>query len=149
MKHENKEIVYIEYKDGKPHNVITASNENFTMTNYDFEIDCYDDDNFMFYNSGCGGLATEIQAPKYTKNAIGKVHFWLHPKASFKDLPENVTQLKEPFIVNNNQNPFINSREVYDMTYCEFCKKIVDENLCKHININNDGDFIYFNGEHL
>ena len=147
MKHDEQEIVYIEYQDGKPHSVSTAELDKWSLQNFDFEIDCYDDNSFMHYNSGAGGYATEIQAPTYVDGCEATCSYWLHPKAKLKGAPKNITQIKDPIEINGSTNPFENSREVFDLIYCKYCDKYLDEDWCDHLDNNDEGNIVYQNGE--
>ena len=147
-KTELHRIVYIEYINGKPHEVIT-DNFNGFMTFFDFEEDCNNSDEFMFFESGGGSKITEIQAPHYVESC-STASYWIHPEASFKvgSLPINCVELDAPIQFNGNPNPFENGREVYDLTYCKFCGKMYDENYCDDHHDLTDGNGIlrYFDG---
>lgn len=147
MKYKGQEVVYIEYQDGKPHLISTADPHNWTLDHYDFEIDCNEDSVFMHYHSGGGGFATQIQAPTYKPGCEETCCFWLHPKAKINGEPKNIKQIKEPLIINGTSNPFVNSREIYDLIYCKHCDKHLDEEWCDHLDTDEDGTIIYKNGE--
>lgn len=147
MEHEDQEVVYIEYQDGKPHSVITAELGKWSLKHFDFEIDCYDEDSFMYYNSGGGGFATEIQAPTYMDGCEESCCYWLHPKARLNGTPKNISQIKEPLIINGSANPFENSREVFDTIFCKYCDKWLDENWCEHLSDDEEGNIIYLDGK--
>lgn len=147
MEYKDKEIVYIEYQDGKPFSVHTAKLDEWSLEIYDFEIDCNDENSFMHYNSGGGGFATEIQAPTYVDGCEKTCSFWLHPEAKFKGTPKNIKQMTEPLVVNGSTNPFDNSREVFEIIYCKHCDKYLDEDWCAHLDTDDNGDIVYMNGE--
>ena len=117
-KTELHRIVYIEYINGKPHEVIT-DNFNGFMTFFDFEKDCNSSGEFMFFESGGGGKITEIQSPHYVKSG-GTASYWIHhPEASFKEgsFPINCFQINIPIEYDGNPNPFENGREVYSLGF--------------------------------
>lgn len=147
MKHLGKEIVYIEYQDGNPHRVDLAEFDKWSLDHWDFDPDCKEGELYMHFNSGSGGLATEIQAPTYAEGVEGCT-YWMHPKAGFSGQPKNITRIKEPLEINGSINPFDNSREVYQMIYCQYCEKFLDEDWCEHLTEDEDtGDIVYMNGE--
>ncbi|PWK20297.1 hypothetical protein LV89_03840 [Arcicella aurantiaca] len=147
-KTELHRIVYIEYQNGKPHEVITDNFDGF-MAFFDFEEDCHSSDEFMFFESGGGGKITEIQAPHYDESC-GIASYWIHPEANFKEgrFPINCVQLDAPIQYNGNSNPFENGRKVYSLDYCKFCDKFYDEYGCEeHFDDTDDeGNLKYFDG---
>lgn len=137
-------IVYIEYIDGMPHSV-TTSNKGF-QSHFDYELDCKEQELFMFYHSGSGGKITEIQAPHFAEND-GSCSYWMHPEAKFKGKAKNATRLDNPIHYDGNPNPFENGREIYGQNYCNFCDKWYDEDACpEHHTVNDNGELEYFDG---
>jgi len=147
MEYKGQEVVYIEYQDGKPFSVLTAELDKFTLDTFDFEIDCNDEELFMHYHSGGGGFATEIPAPTLCKGAEKTCCYWLHPKAKLIGEAENIVQITEPLLINNNKNPFTDSREVLQLIYCKVCDEWLDEDWCEHITEDDEGNIRYTTGE--
>ncbi len=147
MKYLGKEIIYIEYQNGHPHSVSVAELDKWTLDHWDFDPDCKEYELYMHYNSGSGGFATEIQAPTYIEGAKNCT-YWMHDKAAFNGEPKNIERIKEPLEINGSKNPFDNSREVFQMIFCQYCEKIVDQDWCEHLTEDDDtGDIVYTNGE--
>jgi len=147
MKYNNKEIVYIEYQDDNPHSVVIAELGKWSVDIYDFEPDCKSYELFMHYNSGSGGLALEIPAPTYIDGCKDTCKYWIHPQAKLKGLPKNITKIETPLEINGSTNPFDNSREVFQIIYCKFCDKYLDEDWCEHLTEDEDGNVCYTNGD--
>ena len=147
MKYNDKEIVYIEYQDNKPHSVVIGEFGKWSMDIFDFEEDCNDKNSFMYYNSGSGGLVTEIQAPTYIDGCENTCSYWLHPKAKLNGIPENIKKINNPIKINGNENPFKNAREVFQIIYCKFCDKYLDEDWCEHLTEDENGNICYTNGD--
>jgi len=140
MKYKNEEIIYIEYQDGKPHEVITDNGS------YDFEPDCKEVELFMHYNSGSGCYDMKIPISTYIEEAKGKGCFWLHKDATITEIG-NIKRITEPLEINGSKNPFDNSREVFDNIFCKYCDKYLDEDWCEHLTEDDDGNIIYQDGE--
>lgn len=134
MKYKGKDIVYIEYQEGIPHSVAT-SNETF-----DFEKDYSNECLFMHYSSGGGVL--EFSVPKYREDYKDKACFWLRNDIDLIGTT-NIERIKEPLEIDNNKNPFENSREVYQLVFCKHCNKWLDEDWCEHITEDKVGNMIY------
>ena len=147
MKYAEYEIVYIEYQDNKPFAVYTAKLGKWGLMNYDFEPDCNENELFIHFNSGSGGLATEIHAPTYVDSCEKSCSYWLHPQAAFSNKPKNITRINEPIEINGSINPFDNSREVHSTIYCKHCDKYLDEDWCDHLTTDDNGDVVYMDGE--
>lgn len=147
MEYKGKQIVYIEYQDGKPFEVSIAELDKWSLEHYDFEPDCNNEGYFMHYNSGAGGFATEIQAPTYVDGCEKTCCFWIHPKAKLKGEPKNIKQINEPLLINGSANPFDDSREVFDLIYCKHCDKYLDEEWCEHLDTDDEGNIVYMDGE--
>jgi hypothetical protein len=147
MKYNDKEVVYIKYHNNKPHSVIVAELGKWSVDNYDFETDCKECELFMHYNSGSGGLATEIQAPTYIDGCEDTCKYWLHPQAKLKGLPKNIRKIDNPIEINGSINPFDNSREVFQTIYCKICDAYLDEDWCEHLTEDDDGNICYTNGD--
>ncbi|KKL27898.1 hypothetical protein LCGC14_2380510, partial [marine sediment metagenome] len=81
------------YQDNKPHSIFTAILGKWSLQNYDFGPDCIECELFMHYNSGSGGLATEIQASAYIDGCEETCSYWLHPKANLKGEPKNIKKI--------------------------------------------------------
>lgn len=143
----NKEIVYIEYQNGKPFSVYVAEKGKWGFDIYDFEVDCYDENSFMYYKSGSGGFTSEIQAPHYIEGCEDTCCFWIHPMFKLRGKPKNIKQINEPLVINGSKDPFANSSEVNNIFYCKYCDKHLDEDLCEHLETDDDGCMIYMNGE--
>ncbi len=142
---KNHRVVYIEYVDDRPFNVITEVNG--IQHHFDFEMECYGGDSFMFYHSGSGGRITDIQAPHFVKGA--NASYWMHPSAKFKGgkKAKNAVKLEKPIEYREGANPFDNGREIYAQDYCKFCEKWYDQDACpEHHRINEQGELEYYDG---
>lgn len=136
MKYKDEEIVYIEYHNSKPFSVLTNKHS------YDFEIDGNEIEEMMYYESGSGcGHDKKIDAPVFSAIAKDYCFFWLKKDYALVG-KSNAKQIDNPLA-----NPFLKAREVFDLKYCKFCDKWLDENWCEHITSNEEGDMIYSNGE--
>ena len=145
MKYNNKEVVYIEYQDNKPFSVRVADLGKGYVDSYDFETDCTECELFMHYNSESGGLATEIQAPKYADKCEVSCTYWLHPQAKLEGSPVNAKKIDSPIEIKGSRNPFDNSREIFELRYCKICNKYLDEDWCEHLVEDDEGNVCYTN----
>ncbi len=138
-------VVYIEYHDGIPFDVITDEFDGY-MHHFDFEPDCKGFEKLMFHNTGSGGKITAIQAPHIADGCTG-VAYWMHPEAKFKGRPKNITRIEAPIEIDGHINPFELGRKIGGVEYCKFCDKWYDEDLCpEHHIITDEGDLQYFDG---
>ena len=135
-KYRKERIVYIEYFNRVPHNVITAykHGERWIPTNWDFFEDVGSGMQLSRHNSGCGGDVSVIECPQFvdaTKWAI-----W-HDKCVTLKKGENVKILKQPILLKRggcaSRNPFSVSVEVYDEIYCKVCDGYHSEYCNEHM----------------
>ena len=97
-------VVYIDYQNGIPHQVMTvifiesAKEPYWRLVNWDFFANNGDVLDIRAYEAGSGGSHKEIQAPKWADGYKGK--FWIPKDAKFKGKPRNATRLKNPISIN-------------------------------------------------
>jgi len=134
MLYNDDEIIYIEYQKGIPFSVITVNEEFRTLTTYDFEEDCWNDEGLMFHESGSGGNPKQLQAPNYVKGSHAS--FWISDKAAFRGKPKYCRRLAKPIERQGSANPFeMNAREIAGVEFCEECQRFFDEEGCPlHFN---------------
>lgn len=144
-------VIYIEYHGRRVHSVVTAyfveksiNGPYWRCSTWDFEKDCHKYEKFMYYRSGDGGDMRAIQAPHYIKGA--KASYWMHPDARFNGRPKNIIKRFAPMSFNGDPNPFHNSRQVYSLDYCKYCKKYYDEDCCDKHHVIEDGKLRYHDG---
>jgi hypothetical protein len=142
FRHDGKihRIVCIQYCDGQPHGAITDSNSGHQY-HWDFEKECkWEGNDFMYHNSGSGGLITEIDLGDAGPD------YWLHSSAALK-APTQANRLDKPLLINGDANIFTGAREIYQTVYCRVCDKYYDEDWCPdHHREKKTGDIGYRKG---
>ena len=127
---ELHKVVYIEYYDGIPNQVMTARfietalNPYWRLYSWDFFANNGDKEDIMAYNSGCGGTPKEIQAPQWADGYIGK--YWMADDAKFKGKPKNAKRLKNlipiaGYFGKKSINPFNVAKITNSMECCDRC----------------------------
>lgn len=144
-------VLYIEYHGRRVHSVITAfyvpkSNYGpyWRCCSWDFEKDCRGYEKFMHYHSGSGGEIAELQAPRYIKGS--NASYWIHADAKFNGKPTNIIKRERPMMFNGDPNPFNNSRQIFSVDYCKYCKKYYDEDCCDEHHVIENGELKYVDG---
>lgn len=123
-------VVYIDYINGIPHQVMTTNfistseNPYWRLYNWDFFANNGNKNDVRAYNSGSGGTPKEIPAPQYVDGYIGK--YWISDDAEFKGKPENAKRLKNPIPVadclgQRSTNPFKIAEITDSYEYCDRC----------------------------
>lgn len=148
---ELHKVIYIAYIGRRVHDVVTVyyvpnatGGPYWRCCYWDFEKDCREIERFMHYRSGDGGDMKEIQAPHFTPGA--NVSYWMHPDARFKGRPKNTTKRDTPMKFNGDPNPFNNSRQIYSIDYCKYCKKHYDQDCCDKHHVIEEGELRYHDG---
>lgn len=144
-------VIYIEYQGRRPFSVITAyfvakstNAPYWRCCDWDYEKDCRGHEKFMHYRSGDGGDMKAIQAPHYIP--LAGASYWLHPDARFKGRPKNISKRDKPMEFNGDPNPFNNSRQIYSVDYCKYCKKHYDQDCCDKHHVIEEGELKYIDG---
>jgi hypothetical protein len=151
MHHEGERIVYIEYQDGIPHEVLTASESGY-LSWFDFNYFYSDKKDIRWYESGGGGHMTEIQAPHYVKGTKGVV-YWMAEGAKFKGKPRNCKRIDSPLLIEGyliaSINPFDISDETSNYGYCDRCNQHVVDECQEHQYWDDENSCVryYDNGE--
>ena len=127
---EPHRVVYIDYNDGIPHQVMTtrfiptADTPYWRLFWWDFFANNGDKKDIRAYNSGSGGTPKEIQAPQWADGYIGK--YWMADDAKFRGKPKNAKRLKNPIPIadyfgKKSINPFKVAETTNSMEYCDRC----------------------------
>lgn len=146
-------VLYIEYIDGTPFNVMTACNipdavggAYWCMHHWDFFKNCGDNDDVMYYNSGFGGCAYKdgINAPHFVEGS--SVEIWKDKDVPFIGEPKNAVILAEP-----KGNPFDNASESLGYDHCDRCGHDInttyDWGCEEHMYIDDDGELRYIDND--
>ena len=123
--HNDEEVIYIEYVDGLPLQVLTAPLDG-GLTWFDFEFVYGDRKDIRYYEAGAGGKRNEIQAPHFVSPEGKK--YWMAPGCKFKgrSKAKNCTRIEKPLRIkgyfHSSINPFKAADETsYGFEYCEDC----------------------------
>lgn len=144
-------IVYIEYQDDKPFSVITCNPDLKGLYTWDFELNLNWDE-YMYYNSGCGGDIKKLTGPHYIEGA--NVSYWAADSVKFdkKYPPINCARLERPVLLLNGnsqtEDPFVFAmQEVRKIIYCDVCDGRYDENGCsEHMDM---WEYKYLDGREI
>lgn len=126
--HNDEEVIYIEYVDGIPQQVLTAPLESHGLSWFNFEYVYGDRKDIRYYEAGGGGRRDEIQAPHFVSKK-GNV-YWMSDGCKFKGKTKaiNCKQIKKPLIVRGfgrkqSINPFkIADETSYGFEWCNVCE---------------------------
>lgn len=132
-----EEIVYIEYIDNLPHQVLTAPIGGNGLSWFDFEYVYGDKKDIRYYESGGGCRRNEIQAPHFVKGTLAK--YWMATDCKFngRSKAKNCLKLDKPIQLigygKKSINPFNVSIKTHDgFDYCEICDHFTcDGNGCE------------------
>lgn len=147
------EIVYIEYCDGIPNQVVTCNvNDDYGLSTYDFEfIDGYRRD-IRWYKSGGGGSKKKLQAPHFVDRRGKK--YWMAESAKFKGLTRaiNCKRIDAPLSIRGfyrrSINPFkISEEAAWHFEWCKVCKQHSDDvNGCsEHQHYDEENGMLIYN----
>lgn len=146
-------VVYIDYKDGIPHSVITVSliptseKPYWRLYYWDFFANDGDTQDIRAYNSGSGGSLKDIQAPQWADGHIGK--YWVSDDVKFHSKPKNGIRLKNPIPISSDYfskksiNPFKVAEVTSNMEYCDRCEHYSTEFCTLHKYDDNEGNARY------
>lgn len=123
-------VVYIDYNNGIPHQVMTvhfiptAKVPYWRLYWWDFFANNGDKSDLRAYNSGSGGDIHDVQAPNWVDGYIGK--YWIADDAKFNSEPKNAKRLKNPkpiadYFGKKSTNPFKVAEITNSHDYCEMC----------------------------
>lgn len=127
---ELHKVVYIDYKDEIPYQVMTtmfiptAEKPYWRLYLWDFFANNGDKKDIRAYNSGSGGTPKEIQAPQWVDGYTGK--YWMADDAKFIGKPKNAKRLKNPIPIadyfgKKSINPFRVAETTNNIEYCDMC----------------------------
>lgn len=144
------EVVYIEYINKIPHEVVTscfittAEGPYHRAFHWDFFPNNGDKNDIRAYNSGSGGNPFEIDAPQWGEGC-NVAEYWISPKAIFKGIPSNGNALNKPrrlksWYGNSSINPFKVAEIAFSSEYCEECGHESTEFCDEHKYIDNEGN---------
>lgn len=135
MKHNNEDIILIEYFNDIPFSVMTE------YTTYDFEM--HAGGWLMFYRSGGSGYWKEKNGKKIIKATFEFCNpeawkIWIDSQYTIvTEIQKGITILKNPLMlpdyINEKlkyNNPFKAGQEVEEIYYCKPCKAFYTEDGC-------------------
>ena len=148
-------IVYIEYHDGKPHEVITLEDSEYGKHKrlWDFDLNMNWGE-YMYYNHGGGGDIKNEYGPQFVEGTKG-VSIWVAECLKFnkKYPPKNCRIIKNPLRISKGDgtatiDPFkFAYDEVSDIIYCEDCEGYYNEGGCsQHMDM---WEYKYLDGREI
>lgn len=148
---QEHKIIYVDYQKGIPHSVITkfyvpkATNGAYWRPVYwDFFAENGDLTDVRYFQSGSGGNADIISAPKWIDGYLG--HYWIDEKTKFDSEVQNGKLLKKLKLFGStwgkSKNPFEYTEEVSSYEFCARCGHNLTQ--CdEHIYVDDNGDKRY------
>jgi len=146
-KDELHEVIYIEYRDGLPFEVITRKwiefdgGEHWIYQYWDGFYHGGDKESLYLYNNGCGP-SKAIELTKYDDGA--GITYWAEKHIELKGDMQIHNRLKRPKLVGSidkSRNPFRVGYIATSMEYCPRCEECyADEHCTEHLYEDDNGD---------
>ncbi len=147
-------VVYIDYSDGIPHEVMTmhfisyADKPYWRLCWWIFFANNGDKNDIRAYKAGSGGNPKEIHAPQWADGYIGR--YWISDDAKFRGEPRNAKRLKNPKIISEkSRNPFKVAEITYSREYCEMCGHESTEFCDEHKYEDDEGNERYIHNDEI
>lgn len=144
----NHKIIYIEYQENIPFNVVTiffvetSKQPYWRPETWDFFANEGDVDDMYAYSSGSGGSHNKIPAPQYIDGYLG-ASYWMADGVEFEGIEKNIKRLERPLLINAHKNPFKYSEITHSSEYCDRCEYYSTE-FCHEHKYEDDDDNVRY-----